>query len=84
MIATENCGRAALFAKVPRVYCVCFFPTGAVVPEVKLVKAANDGDVIQQTKTKYPSGDLEIWDDHRLVANFRADSAESFQLAQAN
>jgi hypothetical protein len=51
-----------------RVYCVCLFPRGAVVPTVKLLEAASDAEAIQLAFCISPSGEREVWDRHRLVA----------------
>lgn len=64
-------------AERTRVYCVCLFPTDAVVPTVKLVEAVSDAEAVQLANVIYPSGEREVWHHHRLVAHMTAPRAMS-------
>jgi hypothetical protein len=55
-----------------RVYCICCFERGAVVPQVKLVDAASDEQAVQIAQTIRPGAEWEVWDQHRLVAHFQS------------
>ena len=63
-----------------RVYCVCLFPRGAVVPTVKLVEAANDAEAVRLATVINPSGEREVWDHHRLVARLGPDRSACLAL----
>lgn len=52
---------------VPRVYTVCFFTPGAVVPWVKLIDAGTDIEAIDIAQCMNPNAMREVWDRHRLV-----------------
>ena len=56
----------------PRIYRVCLFEPGAVVPKVQLMSAANDEQAIALASGLEPSAEREVWDRHRLVAQIPA------------
>lgn len=52
-----------------RLYRICLFEPGAVVPRVQLISASDDEQVIAMASRIDPSADREVWDRHRLVAH---------------
>jgi hypothetical protein len=56
----------------PRIYRVCLFEPGAVVPKVQLMSATSDEQAIALASTIDPSAEREVWDRHRLVAQIPA------------
>ena len=55
-----------------RVYCLCRFEQGAVVPAVKLIDAASDEQAVAIARASDPGAEREVWDRHRLVAHLPA------------
>jgi hypothetical protein len=53
-----------------KVYLICLFERGAIVPEVRLVEAACDEDAISLAQAMHPSAEREVWDMDRRVAHF--------------
>jgi len=53
-----------------RIYRVCLFDYGAVIPRVELVKATTDAEAIELARNLHSPAQCEIWDEHRLVAEF--------------
>ena len=53
-----------------RIYRVCLFDDGAVIPRVELVKAATDAEAIALARSFNSPAQCEIWDEHRLVGEF--------------
>lgn len=51
-----------------RVYSICFFDRGLVVPQVTLIDATTDADAISQARSMNRFTVREIWDRHRLIA----------------
>ena len=51
-----------------RVYCVCFFGRGVVVPDVLLIDAASDDQALAEARLRGSFTTREVWDRHRLVA----------------
>ena len=56
----------------PRVYSLCSFDPGLVVPEIELIDANNDEDALAQARCRRFSMRRELWDRHRLVATIPA------------
>lgn len=50
-----------------RVYTVCCFPLGSVVPWVSLVDADSDVGAVDRAQWLRPNTMREVWDRHRLV-----------------
>jgi hypothetical protein len=55
-----------------RVYRICLFDCGAVVPAVELFSAQNDEQAVAFARSINPSAEREVWDWHRLVAHLPA------------
>lgn len=67
-------GRAtpdAISRRVRRLYSVRIFEDGFVVPWIKLIDAENDSEAIGVARSILPSKRRQLWDGHRLVAEFR-------------
>jgi len=58
-----------------RLYRICLFDPGAVVPRVQLISAAGDEQVVAIAVGIDPSAEREVWDRHRLVAYLPAGTA---------
>jgi hypothetical protein len=56
-----------------RVYSVCCFDEGLVVPQVSLLEASSDEEAIGQVRSMHCLKTRELWQRHRLVASFRAE-----------
>ena len=54
-----------------RVYCLCFFDPGSVVPAVELLDAGSDVEAVALARNRRPAAAKELWDHHRLVARMR-------------
>ena len=54
-----------------RLYRLCLFDRGAVVPRVQLISATGDEQAIALANGIDPTAEREIWDRHRLVAHLR-------------
>ena len=54
-----------------RVYTICHFDAGLLVPRVKLFDGASDEEAIAEARAINPWSRCEIWDRHRLVATIR-------------
>jgi len=52
----------------PRIYRICLFEQGAVVPKVQLFSATGDEQAIALASSIDPATERELWDRHRLVA----------------
>ena len=63
MIAEPN----ERLAKSDRLYSVCFYGRGWIVPEMQFVEAATDNEASALVDTLRPWMTREIWDRHRLV-----------------
>ena len=50
-----------------RLYSLCFFDRGWVVPEVQFVEAGDDEDALAMASSLRPWMTRELWDKHRLV-----------------
>lgn len=50
-----------------RLYSLCFFERGWVVPHVELLEAPSDQDALDRARSIKPWMTREIWDRHRLV-----------------
>jgi hypothetical protein len=61
-----------------RLYTLCLFPRGAVVPTVTLIEASSDKQAIELANRANPTIEREIWDRHRLVAHYSSDLAGSY------
>ena len=55
-----------------RLYRICLFDPGAVVPRVQLVSASDDEHVIALAAGIDPMLEREVWDRHRLVVQIPA------------
>ena len=55
-----------------RMYRICLFKPGAVVPSVELFSAHGDEQAIEFASSIDPSAEREVWDLHRLVAQLPA------------
>jgi hypothetical protein len=53
---------------VHRIYSVCFFRDGFLVPDVKLIDASSDEEAIESARMNRSFTTREVWDRHRLVA----------------
>jgi hypothetical protein len=51
-----------------RVYSICFFDRGLVVPRVQLLEADTDEEAISAAQSMNRVLAWELWDRHRLVA----------------
>lgn len=60
-----------------RLYRICLFERGAVVPRVQLISAPGDEQAIALANGIDPSAEREIWERHRLVAHFQPDLTSS-------
>lgn len=56
-----------------RVYSICCFDEGHVVPEVSLLEAGSDEEAIGTVRSMQRFKRRELWQRHRLVAAFRPD-----------
>jgi hypothetical protein len=56
-----------------RVYSVCCFDDGLVVPQVSLLEAGSDEEAIRTVRSMHCLKTRELWQRHRLVASFRAE-----------
>jgi hypothetical protein len=56
----------------PRVYTLCLFDPGRLVPRVQLLDAATDEDAIAEANSMSPGTRRELWHRHRLVASIRS------------
>jgi hypothetical protein len=54
-------------APATRIYTVCFFEPGSVVPQVHLIDAVDDGDALAEARGRRAFMIREVWDRHRLV-----------------
>lgn len=73
--------------KEVRLYRICCFERGAVVPTVELVSAAGDEHAIELARSCNPTIEREIWDWNRLVAHLqpeRNNGTPLFELNQSN
>jgi hypothetical protein len=50
-----------------RLYSVCFFEKGWIVPDVHFLEAENDQEALDRARSIKPWMMREIWDRHRLV-----------------
>ncbi len=55
-------------AAAARVYSVCCFTNGLVVPWVRLLDATSDEEAIKEARSLNRFSKRELWDRHRLVA----------------
>lgn len=53
--------------KPGRLYSLCCFDRGWIVPEVQLFEAEDDQDAFVLARSMRPSMTRELWDRHRLV-----------------
>lgn len=58
----------------PRVYTICSFDPGQVVARVKLIDAETDQEAVEEARSIDRFKRRELWDRHRLVAEFGADA----------
>lgn len=65
MIGYDNSSPAML-----RIYRVCSFEKGAVIPRVELIKASSDAQAVEMARNLNSSPQCEIWEGHRLVGEF--------------
>ena len=72
MFADDGQIQHARRAMDPRIYRVCLFEPGAVVPKVQLMSATSDEQAVALASTIDPSAEREVWDRHRLVAQIPA------------
>ncbi|MFL6758249.1 MAG: hypothetical protein ACJ8E4_03985 [Sphingomicrobium sp.] len=72
MFGNDGQAQQASRAIGPRIYRVCLFEPGAVVPKVQLMSATNDEQAITLASTLEPSAEREVWERHRLVAEIPA------------
>lgn len=63
--------------QLPRVYCICSFQGGAVVPTVELIDAETDEEAVGVARRRNLAATRELWDHHRLVARIPALRAQS-------
>ena len=49
-------------------YSACFFQSGCVVPDVKLIEATTDAEAVELALERRMFAVCEVWDRHRLVA----------------
>jgi hypothetical protein len=54
-------------AESARLYSLCFFDRGWIVPQVQFVDADSDEDALILARSMKPWMTREIWDRHRLV-----------------
>ena len=57
-----------------RVYTICFFDRGLLVPRVTLIDAASDEEAVSEARSMSPWTRREVWDRHRPVATIRSTS----------
>jgi hypothetical protein len=50
-----------------RLYSLCLFERGWIVPHVRFLHAENDLDALALAKSLDPWMTREVWDEHRLV-----------------
>ena len=60
--------------QMPRIYSLCWFDEGLVVPQVSLLEAASDEEAIGRVRSMHRFKARELWQRHRLVASFRAEN----------
>ena len=53
---------------IKRLYTLCYFDNGLVVPGVQLFDAETDEEAIAEAESLHPFRNRELWDRHRLVA----------------
>ncbi|MFL6755921.1 MAG: hypothetical protein ACJ8EH_10060 [Sphingomicrobium sp.] len=70
-VSADRSGDAVASSRSSRLYSVCVFDEGLVVPWVKLLDATSDTEAIGAARCICPSKRRELWDRHRLVAEFR-------------
>lgn len=63
---------AAQSTLTTKIYSLCVFPTGGVVPEVTLIEADTDEEAICMAQETGTLATREVWDRHRLVAVLKA------------
>ena len=63
--------------QLPRVYCICSFQGGAVVPTVELIDAETDEEAVGIARRRNLVATREIWERHRLIARIPALRAQS-------
>lgn len=51
-----------------RIYNICAFKAGCVVPEVSLLEAGSDEEALHVASSAFAFAVREVWDRHRLVA----------------
>jgi hypothetical protein len=66
-----------------RMYRICSFAPGAVVPKVELIGATCDEEALLVADTIERSAERELWDRHRLVACLPARRAIGTRGAKA-
>ena len=54
-------------AETGRLYSLCFFDRGWIVPQVQFLDAENDEEALSIARSMRPGITREIWDRHRLV-----------------
>jgi hypothetical protein len=57
-----------------RTYTLCFFELDAVVPQVVLIDAIDDGEALAEARMRRAFTTREVWDRHRLVGVIEAAS----------
>lgn len=54
--------------KAGRIYTLCSFDRGLVVPKLQLIDAVTDDEAIAFARSSHVCSLREVWDRHRLVA----------------
>lgn len=60
-----------------RIYTICEFDAGHLVPRVELFEAVTDEEAVSQAMLSEFAIRREVWDRHRLVASILSASRES-------
>ena len=68
MHARDHSNRPALQQPENRIYSLCSFAQGVIVPDVRLIEAATDAEAIEIARDGRLFTTRELWDRHRLVA----------------
>jgi hypothetical protein len=63
-----------------RIYRLCLFEPGAVVPRVQLLSAPSDEEAVALAVDIDPVAEREVWDRHRLVAMLPATTEPVLEL----
>lgn len=59
----------------PRVYSICCFDRGLLVPRVQLLEAATDEEAVSEARSMHRNKSRELWHRHRLIAVLPAEAS---------